>query len=79
MSEAIGAALVPEGEDYEYALVPDCAGVWVRIDGISVHLRRHDDGVSVDLYGHAAEDVEALASTWATFGEAAEARAGAPR
>jgi hypothetical protein len=79
MSEAVGSALVVEGESNEYALVPDSPGVWVRIDGISVHLRRHGEGVSVDLYGHEAEDVDALASTWATFNEAADARTGAPR
>jgi hypothetical protein len=71
-------ALVADGLSNEYALAEGQERVWIRVGGISVQVVRTDTGVVVDLYGYEAEDVEPLASTWATFDDAEGCREASP-
>jgi hypothetical protein len=54
----------------EYTLDPAADGVWVEVKNISVHIRRNDEGVSVDLFALGREDAETLVGTWLTYDEA---------
>ncbi len=54
----------------EYTLDPKASAVWVEVQNISVHIRRNDEGVSVDLFPVGREDAESLVGTWLTFDEA---------
>jgi len=67
-----------EGGDVDdYVLKEGFEGVWVTVGSISVHVVRTDEGVVVALYPEGDEaDVEAIASTWATFADAREASEG---
>jgi hypothetical protein len=51
---------------HEYTLNKDAGSCWITIGNISVHLKRHDEGVSVDLFGRGAKD-ENIAGTWALY------------
>jgi hypothetical protein len=54
---------------HEYTLNKDAGSCWITIGNISVHLKRQDEGVAVDLFGRGAEG-ESIAGTWALYQEA---------
>lgn len=57
----------------DYFIAKDHAGVWIRVDNISVWVHRTDEGVVVDLWSRAGEMAdEPLATTYAFFSQAAE-------
>jgi hypothetical protein len=59
--------------DNDYFIAKDHAGVWIRVDNISVWVRRTDEGVVVDLWSKESEMAdEPIASAYAFFSEAAE-------
>lgn len=58
---------IPNGE---YEMTGDT--VWLSVGNLSVYVRKHDDGVSVDLFPLGKEDEEALSGTWVSFNEASE-------
>lgn len=62
-------SLNPNSES-DYVLNPAHSSVWITVGNISIYLRRHDEGVSVDLYPVQQSDSNSLAGTWLTFAEA---------
>lgn len=56
------------GEDY--VLPEGHDGVWIRVDTISVWVRRSEDSVAVDLFCNHGEMDNPLASTYAHFSDA---------
>lgn len=54
----------------EYTLDLKANGVWVDVQSVSVHIRKNDEGVSVDLFAAGRKNDESMAGTWLTYAEA---------
>jgi hypothetical protein len=57
----------------DYALAPDCTGIWLTVKKMSVHVFRTDEGVAVDFYPVGYEMDGAMASAYVFDSEAEEA------
>lgn len=69
--------LVPVSSN-EFTLVgPKQTGVWLTVENISVHVKKDDDGVSVDLFALGKED-DSLGGNWLLYSEAAGGEDDAP-
>jgi hypothetical protein len=49
----------------DYTLRPSENSAWISVDEFSVHVKRGDDGVVIDVYGKGGEDENPIVSTWA--------------
>ena len=62
-------ALSIEVKPNDYILNDDFSSVWITVNSVSVHLKRTDEGVVVDLYKKGEEHEDSVASTYAFFNE----------
>lgn len=74
-------AILPDPEsdgETDFILTPGHDSAWIAIEppegveggSFSIHIKRGDDGPIVDLYRRGGEFDDAIASTWASWGEA---------
>jgi hypothetical protein len=70
MNENEGVLILEEAES-DYKLKDDAIGCWITVKGMSVHIRKTDEGVVVDIYKLGAEADDSLATTYALDSEAA--------
>jgi hypothetical protein len=57
-------------EDRDYIMSVGCDSVWITVGNISVHVRKQDEGVTIDLYPLGKESSNYFTSTYMTFQEA---------
>lgn len=65
----------PDEEDFpcpDYTLTAEHTIVWITVGNISVHISRHEEAVTVNLFAKGAEDEEALDSAVAFYDDAQE-------
>lgn len=60
-------------DSHDYALAPDCTGIWLTVKQMSVHVFMTDEGVVADIYALSHEMDDALASTYVFDSEAEDA------
>jgi hypothetical protein len=60
---------MPDLQECDYRLPPDQDSVWIEVDSLVCYVRRTDEGVVVDIFPNGQEMENAIASTYAFFGE----------
>jgi hypothetical protein len=64
-----GPLVLEEGAETDYVLAGGVGSFWVKIQDLALYIRTTDEGVVVDIFGDQQEDLDAVASTYAYFGE----------